>query len=491
MGNYTILQTIGAGAFGKVRLAEHKITHEYYAIKIFKKSKIESKPSIKAKINTEIALMKLIDHPHIIKLVELCESSRHLFVITEYAPNGELFNYLCNKKVIPIEESMNLFRQIIYGIDYLHNHSICHRDLKPENIFLDANNNIKIGDLSFARWMKTDMAETSCGSPHYAAPEVIRGIKYNGKKADIWSLGVILYALLSGHLPFNEPNFKDLMHKIKHGIYRMPDFPDAIKDLISRMICVDPEERISMEGIKHHKAFKIGLPRGYTPPLPFPSLIMPRVNFQDPPKELVDLLITIGYTPEEIKEELEAPGITTAKSFWTLLLHSYVPSALPWSSHQEPTLEKDDSYPSFAHQYKNSPGNGEPFYQYEQKKKMISPVTESPITSVPEIAWLQTDHPSFVEYQTVSFYANDGVDETVAKVQKALTYQDVDWLFPDDLTIYAYLEETYIVVELMPVNQESCHVTVSVVDGNSNKFQTLLDFICNALNVQAPTTTVF
>ncbi|EAX99748.1 CAMK family protein kinase [Trichomonas vaginalis G3] len=486
MGNYTILQTIGSGAFGKVKLAEHKITHEYYAIKIFKKSRLDAKPSIKEKINTEIALMKLMDHPHIIRLIELCESSRHLFIVTEYASHGDLFTYLCNRRSIVIEEAMDLFRQIIYGVDYFHNHSICHRDLKPENILLDENNNIKIGDLSFARWMKTETTDTSCGSPHYAAPEIIKGIKYNGKKADIWSCGVILYALLTGRLPFNEPNFKDLIHKIKNGEYRMPDFPDEVKDLIARMICVDPEGRITIEQIKHHKAFKIGLPRGYTPPLPIPNLILPQANFSNPPQELIDLLLTIGYTEEEIKAELDAPGLTTAKSFWALLCHSIVPSSLPWSVPHQSHLEKDDSEPVFGQNYKNSPGTGSHFYQYETK--MVSPLNESPITSLPEVSWTNTINSTVHDNcQTIEFYSQKDSNSTVAEIQKALTQQNIDWLFPDDMTIYSYIGETYVIIELAIVENKNTHVRISVADGNSSKFNIFIEIICSALNIQRPT----
>ncbi|KAH0794635.1 CAMK family protein kinase [Histomonas meleagridis] len=115
----------------------------------------------------------------------------------EYAQNGELFNFLVRKKKLSVELAMDFFRQIVLAIEYLHWHGICHRDLKPENILLDSNNQIKVADFGFARWVKHNITETSCGSPHYAAPEVIKGTPYDGRKADIWSLGVILYALLA------------------------------------------------------------------------------------------------------------------------------------------------------------------------------------------------------------------------------------------------------------------------------------------------------
>jgi BR serine/threonine kinase len=142
--------------------------------------------------------MRLFDHPHLLKLIEVYESAHHLYIVLEHAEHGELFDLLISAKSLPLILAMKIFREIIYGLEFLHSIAICHRDLKPENILLNQFNDIKIGDFGFARWMRRNIAETSCGSPHYAAPEVVRGIPYDGRAADIWSCGVILFALLSG-----------------------------------------------------------------------------------------------------------------------------------------------------------------------------------------------------------------------------------------------------------------------------------------------------
>lgn len=197
IGNYVILGSLGSGNSAKVKLAEHKLTHQKVAIKLLKKENLKNKPRLFEKLQREIALMSLFEHPHILRLYEVFESDRHLHIVIEYAQNGELFDLFVQKKRIPEDEAMELFRQIIYALEYLHIHGICHRDLKPENILLDANNHIKIADFGFARWMKSGVAQTSCGSPHYAAPEVIRAQPYSGRMADIWSAGVILYAMLA------------------------------------------------------------------------------------------------------------------------------------------------------------------------------------------------------------------------------------------------------------------------------------------------------
>ena len=197
VGSYLLLQTLGVGSTCKVKLVENRISHKLYAMKIIKKSIFERKPNIQIKLKREISLMKLLDHPHILKLEEVCESPRHLYIILEYASHGELMDYLIENQSLNEETAMNFFHQIIYGLDYLHSHSICHRDLKPENILLDDKDNVKIADFGFARWMKSNVAGTSCGSPHYTAPEILKGLSYDGRMSDIWSCGVILYTLLS------------------------------------------------------------------------------------------------------------------------------------------------------------------------------------------------------------------------------------------------------------------------------------------------------
>lgn len=197
VGNYILRRTIGSGSTGKVKLAEHKVTHAQYAIKIFNKEYFKKTPEFYKKIQRETALMRLLDHPNLLKLVEICESPRHLYIVTEYAGHGELFDFLVARNKLPVDLAMKFFRQIIYGLDFLHHHMICHRDLKPENILLDDNDDIKIADFGYARWMARDPTQTSCGSPHYAAPEIIKGDPYDGRKSDMWSCGVILYALLS------------------------------------------------------------------------------------------------------------------------------------------------------------------------------------------------------------------------------------------------------------------------------------------------------
>ena len=188
IGDYQIIRQINSGTTGKVKFAKNRVTGQKVAIKIINKSRFnDQKPDFQRKIFREVALMRLFDHPHILKLVEVCESQRRYYIVLEYAAHGELFEYLVKRRTMPIEEAIRIFQELIYGLDYLHNHVICHRDLKPENILLDEHDHVKIADFGFARWMRSNIAETSCGSPHYAAPEVIKGLVYDGRCADIWS----------------------------------------------------------------------------------------------------------------------------------------------------------------------------------------------------------------------------------------------------------------------------------------------------------------
>lgn len=254
IGPFILGETLGEGSTGKVKLAVHKDTNQTVAIKIINKSILTNKPSLRRKVEREIAVMKLINHKHVIRLYDVLQTKKYLFLIIEHVEGGELFDYIVNKGRLSTEEAFQIFRQIIIGVEYCHNNLICHRDLKPENLLLDKNNNIKIADFGMASLMEEGkLLETSCGSPHYASPEVVKGLKYNGMEADVWSCGVVLFALLTGRLPFDDDNLQMLLKKVKAGVFQMPDFlSDDVKDLISRMLTMDPAKRIKIKEIKRH-----------------------------------------------------------------------------------------------------------------------------------------------------------------------------------------------------------------------------------------------
>ena len=377
VGDYLIVNSmLQAGSTGKVKVAVHKTTNQKVAIKVINKKKFQEKQGLERKIRREIALMRLFDHPHILKLVEVCESQSRLYIILEYAEHGELFDYLIRQRTLSVEEGISLFRELVYGLDFLHRHAICHRDLKPENILLDAHDRVKIADFGFARWMRADVAETSCGSPHYAAPEVIRGMVYDGRAADVWSCGVILYALLAGHLPFDDPSIRNLMAKVKMGRYQMPAFSPEIQDLVARMLTVDVTKRITLEQIKAHPAFHIGYPRNYTipSPLPLPSLPDPIDTSSLDPK-IFKVLLDLGYFSEgEVKAQLESTSTNMAKVFVHMLTSSMSLEWLPWdgeTGEEEVPAENfliDENPIAFAAQ--SGPDHSDPFHRRRNMQPM-------------------------------------------------------------------------------------------------------------------------
>ncbi|RCK64782.1 Serine/threonine-protein kinase HSL1 [Candida viswanathii] len=266
IGPWKLGRTLGRGSTGRVRLAKNTNTGQLAAVKIVPKSnfkKLEN-PKYKRKnddatrlpygIEREIIIMKLISHPNIMGLYDVWENKNDLYLILEYIEGGELFDYLIKKGKLQEFEAINYFEQIINGINYLHQFNICHRDLKPENLLLDFNKNIKVADFGMAALeVKEKLLETSCGSPHYASPEIVAGKNYHGAPSDIWSCGIILFALLTGHLPFDDENIRKLLLKVQSGKFNMPsELSFEAKDLITKMLKVNPEERITIDAILNH-----------------------------------------------------------------------------------------------------------------------------------------------------------------------------------------------------------------------------------------------
>uniref|UniRef100_A0A4W5R480 Si:ch211-255p10.4 n=1 Tax=Hucho hucho TaxID=62062 RepID=A0A4W5R480_9TELE len=258
VGPYRLEKTLGKGQTGLVKLGVHCITGQKIAIKIVNREKLSE--SVLMKVEREIAILKLIEHPHVLKLHDVYENNKYLYLVLEHVSGGELFDYLVKKGRLTPKEARKFFRQIISALDFCHSHSICHRDLKPENLLLDEKNNIRIADFGMASLQVGDsLLETSCGSPHYACPEVIRGEKYDGRRADVWSCGVILFALLVGALPFDHDNLRQLLEKVKSGVFHMPHFiPPDCQALLKGMIEVDPDKRLTLEAIQKHTWYQSG-----------------------------------------------------------------------------------------------------------------------------------------------------------------------------------------------------------------------------------------
>ena len=262
IGHYILSKTIGEGTFGKVKLGQHTLTNERVAVKILEKERIKDVSDVE-RVAREIHILKLIRHPNIIQLYEvittqIIETPKHLFLIMEYASGGELFDHIVAKTRLDDKEACFFFQQIVSGIEYIHKLGVAHRDLKPENLLLDCNKNIKIVDFGLSNTYKAgELLQTACGSPCYAAPEMIAGKKYVGIKADLWSSGVILYAMLSGYLPFEDSNTSELYRKILNCEYEIPDWISSPgRDIIALILDTNPETRYTISQIRAHGWFK-------------------------------------------------------------------------------------------------------------------------------------------------------------------------------------------------------------------------------------------
>lgn len=318
-----------------MRIARHSKTGQYAAVKIVSKNVIlnsirklaDSAEHILLSIEREIVIMKLIDHPNIMRLYDVWETSTELYLILEYVEGGELFDYLCNKGRLSTFEALTYFQQIISAIDYCHRLNIAHRDLKPENLLMDQNKNIKVADFGMAAWQASSengLLQTACGSPHYAAPEVIMGKKYNGRAADIWSCGVILFALLVGRLPFDDEDLPTLLDKVKSGMFDMPSGVEPFaKDLISKMLQKDVVKRITIPEILRHPFYLSQKPKSIDANTPkLSDIARPLSAGEGIDQDIFANLRTLwhGTTEEDIKASLRSPHPNWQKGVYRLLI---------------------------------------------------------------------------------------------------------------------------------------------------------------------------
>ena len=294
-GDYVLGQTLGEGEFGKVKLGWKKDGSTQVAIKLIRRDTVQNHPGRLPKIYREISILRDLAHPNIVRLHEMVETERNIGIILEYASGGELFDYILNHRYLKDPAARRLFAQLVSGVGYLHKKGIVHRDLKLENLLLDQNRNIIITDFGFANTFnptdslsdeieynltskdfvrkfkldrldakgmrRGDLMQTSCGSPCYAAPElVVSDSLYTGKKVDVWSCGVILYAMLAGYLPFDDdpanPEGDNINLLYKYITTTPLTFPEYVsphaRDLLRRILVPDPRKRADLFEVARH-----------------------------------------------------------------------------------------------------------------------------------------------------------------------------------------------------------------------------------------------
>uniref|UniRef100_A0A8D3BJC1 non-specific serine/threonine protein kinase n=1 Tax=Scophthalmus maximus TaxID=52904 RepID=A0A8D3BJC1_SCOMX len=284
IGNYRLLKTIGKGNFAKVKLARHILTGKEVAIKIIDKTQLN--PTSLQKLFREVRIMKGLNHPNIVQLFEVIETDKTLYLIMEYASGGEVFDYLVSHGRMKEVEARAKFRQIVSAVHYCHTKNIVHRDLKAENLLLDAD---------FTLGNKLD---TFCGSPPYAAPELFQGKKYDGPEVDVWSLGVILYTLVSGSLPFDGQNLKELRERVLRGKYRVPFYMSTdCEGILRRFLVLNPTKRCTLDQVMKDKWINSGYDGEDLKPH-----IEPVEDFSDPAR--IEVMVGMGFTSEEIKDSL-------------------------------------------------------------------------------------------------------------------------------------------------------------------------------------------
>lgn len=344
IGPWKLGSTLGVGSTGKVVMAFNESTGQQAAVKIISKSVFNAQGStiiggndpdvLPYGIEREIIIMKLLNHPNVLRLYDVWETSKDLYMVLEYVEKGEIFNLLVERGPLPENEAVRFFRQIIIGISYCHALGIVHRDLKPENLLLDHKFNVKLADFGMAALESKDkLLETSCGSPHYAAPEIVSGLPYHGFESDVWSCGVILYALLTGRLPFDEEdgNIRNLLLKVQSGKFDMPEDDEVsaeAQDLIAKILTVDPEQRIKTREILKHPLLRKypsikdsksirNLPREdtYLNPLSIEG------GNQTVDETILQNLVVLwhGRNKQDITAKLKEPGANLEKTFYALL----------------------------------------------------------------------------------------------------------------------------------------------------------------------------
>ncbi|PKA66870.1 CBL-interacting serine/threonine-protein kinase 11 [Apostasia shenzhenica] len=263
LGRYELGRLLGCGASAKVYLARNLRSGQSVAIKCFRKVSIAN-GGLANHIKREICILRRLRHPRIVRLHEVLASRSKIYFVLELVKGGELFACVASRGRLPENLCRRYFHQLIAAVGYCHSRGIFHRDLKLENLLLDENGEIKVSDFGLSavpEQIRGDgLFHTLCGTPAYVAPEILAKKGYRAAAVDLWSCGVILFVLVAGYLPFNDPNLMAMYRKIYRGEYRCPKWVSPeLKFLISRLLDTNPESRITVDEILLDPWFRKGL----------------------------------------------------------------------------------------------------------------------------------------------------------------------------------------------------------------------------------------
>lgn len=253
IGPYEIRGTVGEGSFSIVKLVYHPETREYYACKVIERSRLQ-KSNLEERFETEIRIHQQLHHPSIVELVDIFKDDNYFYVIMEFCPGGELFQYIVDRGRLTEPAAMPFIIRILEALKYLHSIGVVHRDLKPENLLLDKMGRVKLSDFGLSRFLKPNgLVDTPCGSPCYASPECLSGKPYDGKKSDCWSVGVIFFAMVTGQLPWTKRNQTQLFEQIRRGEYTIPTaLSPMCRDFIANLMKVDLKKRMTADVALNH-----------------------------------------------------------------------------------------------------------------------------------------------------------------------------------------------------------------------------------------------
>jgi BR serine/threonine kinase len=446
VGDYYILDRLGFGSQGTVKKGCHKKTKKLVAIKVIKKSRFSSQPTLEATIEREVALMRVLDHPHLLKLLDVINTKAKLYLVLELMERGELYDHVLESGALYLPGALRIFRQIVYGLEFLHSYGICHRDMKLENLLVDENYNVKISDFGLARWTK-DGECTPAGTLNYMAPEVTLSKRYDGRAADVWSTGVILFAMLVGQFPFSDNSRDETIARIRRGAFAIPaSVPADVQDLIRRMLTVDPLKRMGVSQIREHPAFRGFVPADFVLPRPIPA---PHVVEPIDPKsidpELIRTLNNIGLSDEkELREQLAAEGCTYAKTFLFLMLHRTSFECLPWGGEDDPVVVSLGV----------------------QSGKLLGFGGDDTFGSGIEVFRTEVIRDVSTMYENL-----------IVILQKHLTECGYDWFFPNDVLLMARcdIDGTDLVIKIEFAGYDKMNVEVGLASGDDMGFTRFVD----------------